>query len=644
MKNDLLSTSDNFSLAIDKIIDDNKFKYDPSKELPFIDLSLITIPEPPEFDTQIDESAKEDIDSTELDDPSFMDQMLNMGKKLIRLQNDVLNLLNRNIDNLQKLDKLEINPKGILYPTNPIPIDTSQILGVEESKKFEYQPTTLKEIVMETILKESNNKIIYEPRYYYDNNSKLESRQQSIFLQNELIKEVISKEIKSEFTNVKDNNYAVFTNEINTIDNYFSSYSKILEKIIDSPNYKTSNFQNYIENINNTNKNSNSEYSSFDKIQSYDIIQSNYFTILEEIIKTNSRYDSIYNVEKIPNNFTSGSNQITNNQSYQNSTDNKSNLNFYENEIKAQNSNYISDYDYLSNLNNYYQRSLLQETILNQNPINTQSRFYDYDISNQIVSDYYQNLLNDSKQFFNPQNFSNDFKQFFNPQNFSEMKKIEFEVRNINNDTNELQNDFMYNNEINQQISRLENYLTKSVNYTDLNSFEDFSTLINKSISEENTINNLVEFLNNNKNINNSTLNKDYYALNQNNPLLENKMDLNIELQKLNSVNPNPNLQMMMSVLDNKQFSTLTDILEKNSKMFSDSFQNKKEQTPSQFSVMNMSVSKKQETDNNLSKELINVMKELNDKMDFMVSSLSNISSWVSENRMSTTTLRTIKH
>ena len=99
-------------------------------------------------------------------------------------------------------------------------------------------------------------------------------------------------------------------------------------------------------------------------------------------------------------------------------------------------------------------------------------------------------------------------------------------------------------------------------------------------------------------------------------------------------------------MMETKQFNLLMEGLEKNSKIISETFtkdrykNSDKTETP----LVNFKPQTTNQINSNKDPELIKVMSSLDEKMSIMISALSNISSWVSENRSTSTSLRPYKH
>lgn len=119
----------------------------------------------------------------------------------------------------------------------------------------------------------------------------------------------------------------------------------------------------------------------------------------------------------------------------------------------------------------------------------------------------------------------------------------------------------------------------------------------------------------------------------------------NVDLGKINTINKSSVPSVLLSTLEPKQFNSLIETLEKNSKINSDDykFSNSTEKVTTN-PMFNLSLPKEVDKASKSEEKLIEIMSRLDDKMSIMISALSNISTWVNENRSSSTSLKPYKH
>ena len=270
---------------------------------------------------------------------------------------------------------------------------------------------------------------------------------------------------------------------------------------------------------------------------------------------------------------------------------------------------------------------------------------------NYIAKDTFSNIP--TSGFKIPLNYEYEYTKFLEPQKIGDL------VRQIGVDY-EFKNKFNFPSTENQKVfvDMVQNPILELSKPTQ----QDFITQ-NKTINENietfelkdgfnETINNISVFLDNfiNKfdDLNSFKFSNPYDQINLKtikNEESSKELISNVDLGKINTINKSSIPSVMMSTLDPKQFDSLMETLEKNSQVISENSKQKSstEQVTSN-SMMNFSLPKQAETKTKNEEKLVEIMSRLDDKMSVMISALSNISSWVNENRSSTTTLRHYKH
>lgn len=270
---------------------------------------------------------------------------------------------------------------------------------------------------------------------------------------------------------------------------------------------------------------------------------------------------------------------------------------------------------------------------------------------NYLVKDTFSNIPTNG--FKIPLNYEYEYTKFLEPQKIGDL------VRQIGVDY-EFKNKFNFPSTENQKVfvDMVQNPILELSKPTQ----QDFITQ-NKTINENietfelkdgfnETINNISVFLDNfiNKfdDLNSFKFSNPYDQINLKtikNEESSKELISNVDLGKINTINKSSIPSVMMSTLDPKQFDSLMETLEKNSQVISENSKQKSstEQVTSN-SMMNFSLPKQTETKTKSEEKLVEIMSRLDDKMSVMISALSNISSWVNENRGSTTTLRHYKH
>ncbi len=197
---------------------------------------------------------------------------------------------------------------------------------------------------------------------------------------------------------------------------------------------------------------------------------------------------------------------------------------------------------------------------------------------------------------------------------FQNRLKMDFETTNTVNQINKKE-EYVVKDGFNETINNVSNFLDTFINKLDnLNDFElnnPFEQITLKSIKNEENSKELVS---------------------------------NVDLSKLSSINRSSIPSVMMSTMDSKQFNSLMDTLEQNSKVISENFKQNSTEKVTTNSMINFSIPNQTENKSKSEDKLVEIMSSLDDKMTIMISALSNISTWVNENRTTSTSLRHYKH
>jgi len=197
---------------------------------------------------------------------------------------------------------------------------------------------------------------------------------------------------------------------------------------------------------------------------------------------------------------------------------------------------------------------------------------------------------------------------------FQNRLKMDFETTNTVNQINKKE-EYVVKDGFNETINNVSNFLDTFINKLDnLNDFElnnPFEQITLKSIKNEENSKELVS---------------------------------NVDLSKLSSINRSSIPSVMMSTMDSKQFNSLMDTLEQNSKVILENFKQNSTEKVTTNSMINFSIPNQTENKSKSEDKLVEIMSSLDDKMTIMISALSNISTWVNENRTTSTSLRHYKH
>jgi hypothetical protein len=190
-------------------------------------------------------------------------------------------------------------------------------------------------------------------------------------------------------------------------------------------------------------------------------------------------------------------------------------------------------------------------------------------------------------------------------------------------------------------------------NFNLSNDFYSKSSLLSDSIKyidsyiEPNTINDYIKYLDDSLKVNLSNYDSTVDMISSKSEMLNDsleKINTNFNFDKIDSILKNNNPEIRVSTIDNKQFNNLIQSIENNSNIILQSLK----QTQPKTEESNLSslkfVKPQEEIKSNTDEKLLKVMSNLDEKMSLMITALSNISSWVNENRTSSPSLRPNKH
>lgn len=258
--------------------------------------------------------------------------------------------------------------------------------------------------------------------------------------------------------------------------------------------------------------------------------------------------------------------------------------------------------------------------------------------------------------------FKNNFKKLFDDKNSNLLNKIAKDVeidykfksnKIIDTETKKIEKFYSnnYSKEYLNEIKYLsEQYVPKLILEKEQNGYNSNEIKIQDSFLENmSNISNYVEgFVEKLESINSLEFmnNYDQFDMNKiNNNIESNKLTSNVDVGRIRMVNSVSTPSMMLSTLDPKQFNSLIDTLENNSKIISQNLSKGDQKNEGQIvSPSVMTIQPKKEENKKGDDDLIKIMSSLDEKMTLMISALSNISSWVNENRTTSTSLKPYKH
>ena len=577
---EIIDGLNNFSIGLGQISNDSKNISDKnSKQLPFIDFGPLGLPPPPIEDGETEKK----VIRPKRKKGSLLD-------KILELQNSILIKLEKNIDIFNEETNLRIKRNQKFNFKNPI-------YNIEFNQDELFKKNSLREsgsVGSEQQNPISQNKknesfstplLVTEPKF--NTNLGVNSQSTSIIT---LIKEITNER------NFESLNQTILRESL-----------KIIPKI-------ESNILNNFRNENVINK-----YFEINKIK--ESVDPNKIDIISK--KSVIEYKNIIN--QLPTIMNERLNQFTN---YIDS--NK----YSEPQIKTEN---ISNNYYPNLIDSFISiesRKIVNSPnkfTTNNQTINGLKSIYEsiYNKNNFESSNQIQNLFSNSVT-------ENGFSKIFNNNQTKKTNNI-----NFTNETNPMSNFFKKNSILNSfDYSQTSGDIILSNQKSNflvgngfLNTIENISSFLTVFIDKLDNLKSF-EILNPQKQINSNTI--------KTNEASE-KLNINFDLDKINTLGRTLTPTLMMSTLDTNQFNSLMDTLEKNSQIISDGINSKNNQSNNKLINPNIQIStpkidegEKRSQDD----KIVKIMTSLDEKMGMMLSTLNNISSWVNENRMSSTSLR----
>lgn len=642
---DIIDGFNNFSLSLDELVK-HKEQSDKSrpKELSFINFDPF-IPEPPDFEI-IEEDESDDCIEDDYQNSIF--DILNLSKKLLNLQDSISKILDLEenlIDNQNEFYKLLTNQTNIYNGQNEFEydFDSNNIPNIQQ-------------------IENSTEKIL---NTVYNNT--LERRLESIFKTD---KELLSNSSSSFYFKENQFNNQFFTLKDSIIERMVESVSReyLKQKEINQ------SFDNYNSHINNQNLNSdsgkilNSNFSfnylnlipnnvNFIPINSRENkISSN----IDDIIRTNLLVQN----NKSDNKFT---NNIQNNELLSSSISNLLNRNLYN--LNNSIFNTRTDANTSSLNDTYIDETYLNPTINYENKIVDILKLQEFTkeyliekINNNYSSlrgnDKVQNFNNSTDNFSNSNYWNEESNQLFS-NNLIQNNLVESLLNNSNKNSTQIEHKNLLNfikmknfNTLNDYLmnkSKIDTLDFKSI-INEFNNFND-SSYFKLSDMNEGIIDTISDMINTSKSIEGIVVDSIIPNLNMNPTELDgvnvirNDYSSNIDFESLKLFNKSPNNMTMLSMMDSSQFDTLITSLEKNSKIISDGMNKNPEKVEniSNNTLVSFKTNDSKQESNKEDNKLFEVMSSLDEKMSVMINALVNISSWVNENRTTSTSLRPMK-
>jgi hypothetical protein len=615
---DLLMGLNNFSKSIEEINEgfiDKKGEL--PKELPFIDLLPLSIPPPP-----FSENGEEDGETKPIRKFKNQKTISEIGKNIIELNESII----KKIDNTNGI--LQEQKQSLKYLNNQtlisnLPQIDPSYENILSQKNLGYQDQTILEKKREYVISDKNIEL---PNLQIDL-PKLENLKLSVDYDNLLnldnlnIPIKITEYISSQKDNLYTPNSVIIPTkfDVPNIPNFSrTDFINIYYNIEKKPFIDTSEINipiNYKENY--TPKNYDIKPINVPIIvdREFDFKTSNLEPIIQTVDIKNPNYNNIeknirigvgYDYEKL-------------------SIDNPS---------LSQEVSMVPNFKYLSNL--YFDA---QESV--QIPVNYKIDAYNLDLpkselfGNRVIDSKFEIVknykINDDFDFDRiPNNFYDRYSSITeNATKYLTKKLYEFE----NSVNNIFSQDYKFPT-IEKERYNLDNYQISDGFVETINNVSNFLyDFIDKfdNVESYNLVDPIGQVTNNIFKSNSSP----------------NDLNTSLDFGKMNLINKVSLPSIMMSSLDPKQFNSLLETIEKNSNIISETFKDKKSSTNSNFgsnSIINVPISKQEEPKNDTNEKMLKVMSNLDDKMGLMIEALSNISTWVNENRSTSTSLRPYKH